>query len=85
MGGVIAGIIFGIVLYTIIFFTMEGSWLYNRAHPEEPEHCYITPYILHRYTEMNWFGCWFVAIFVRLLNPVESIICFLHYICHVGR
>ena len=41
--------------------------------------------VLYEYTKMNWFGCWFCFIMIRLLIPINTLIvlgCFtIDYVC----
>jgi hypothetical protein len=41
-----------------------------------------SPTVLYENTKMNWFGCWFCFIVVRLLVPVNTIMLLVAYIIY---
>ena len=55
-----------------------------------------SPSLLYENTKMNWFGCWFIFILIRLFIPINTLICvailamsyiwaFIEWIFTVGR
>ena len=80
-------IIFSIIIITIwtVFVTVFlESLLCFHAKIDEGKCSAVTPKVLHSITNMNKFGCWCTAIFIRLINPVWSIVYFVYYIFHIG-
>lgn len=69
--------IFGGIIYTFIITYLEYSF--------DESKCVITPWILRDYSTMNWFGCWFLAIIIRILNPVWSVMYFIYWITHIKK
>ena len=43
------------------------------------------PGVLHKQTEMNWFGCIFIYVFLHILFPFIYIIFDLNLLFHIGR
>lgn len=41
---------------------------------------YFSPYVLHRLTKMNWFGCFFVGLLAVIVNPLYCCIMTIIYI-----
>lgn len=72
--------IIGGVFYTAIFTAIETMVVTSLTVSDIP---LMIPNVLREITEMNKFGCWCTAIFIRLLNPIASIVYFIYWIFHI--
>lgn len=76
-------IIVSLTLWTIGFTGLVEDFLCGRVRGPLA-FCALTPKVLQTISNMNEFGCWCTAIFIRLINPVWSIVYFVYYIFHIG-
>lgn len=75
--------IFAIILWSIVILTLYTALICSIEFYILEYGKTATPWTLRDSTDLNWFGCWFWAIIIRILNPVWSIIYFVHWITHV--
>ena len=72
---------------TIIETAIASGWGENEI---------TTPRVFYSNTNMNWFGCWFCYIIIRIISPfitgcllvfyiIFEICCFIHWLFTVGR
>lgn len=45
----------------------------------------LTPIHLHRYTKMNWFGCYATWLLLGIISPIIFIIKLGWFIFHIGK
>ena len=46
---------------------------------------YGTPKYIYNNSNLNWFGVIMLSFLIFILIPAYYIICFIYWICHVGR
>lgn len=64
----------GTLLFSMVEYVVQD---------EEERYIFITPHSLRRHTDMNWFGCCFVATLFRIINPLPTIFLILNWLCYL--
>ena len=71
------------LLYLIFSSIAEVVILQKKYNIDFPMY---SPIVLYENTKMNWFGCWFCFIVIRLLAPINTTIglitTIIYYICN---
>jgi hypothetical protein len=44
-----------------------------------------TPKMLYNNTDLNYASCFFIVIFLYIVNPIAYFVQFIIWLCHVGR
>jgi hypothetical protein len=76
-----------VLIGTTIEVAIAESWGENEI---------ATPKVFYSNTNMNWFGCWFCYIIIRIVSPfitvcllifyiIFKICCFIHWLFIAGR
>ena len=77
-GEILAIALVGFVFYTFIFTFVEQEF-FSFYGEYDDDRWFITPWRLKETTTMSSFSCWACAIIIRILNPIGTIICFIHW------
>ena len=62
------------VVVTLMLIIILGSIFEAILADHWGETAISTPWVLYENTKMNWFGCWFCYILIRILSPIVTVI-----------
>lgn len=78
-GEILAVSLIGFVFYTFMVTFAEQEFFHVYGEYDD-DRFFITPWRLKQTTTINLFFCWVWAIIIRILNPIGTIICFIHWV-----
>ena len=71
------------IISILVYMLMQYQYGYAKTNEEHPN--FFAPWVVHKFTKLNWFGAVLFSLFLMVICWVYVIIYFIWWILHVGR